>query len=244
MSQQRNHRVSNWLYHTTFFTRFYGRMAGQFGLDVLWDELQMNFLNNIPDGGTILELGAGPGLFALRILESRPSLKIIVTDYSPNMIELAMTNLEKAARENVTIQDNKDQLQYIQANAMNLTQFSDRKINGVYSMGAAKHFPDPVQCLNQTKDILTDKGIAYFADFCSDGKYSGTKEVVSKLNVSAFSSTILRPLFYFGLKKEAPTASEVKSWGAEVSKNCEVDIHFSFDGLVFVVLLQKAEDGI
>ena len=193
MKQQRNHRISDWLYHTTFFTRFYGRMAGRFAVEVLWDDFHKNFLSRVPAGGTILEVGAGPGLLALRILKSRPSMKIIVTDFSPNMLELAKANLAKASRENNEIAAHKAQLECVQANAMDLSQFVNCKIDGVYSMGAAKHFPDPVVCLNQARGVLADRGVMYFVDSCADGKYSGTKEIVAKLNISPITGIFFTP---------------------------------------------------
>ncbi len=73
----------------------------------------------------------------------------------------------------------KAQLEYVQANAMDLAKFADRKVDGVYSMGAAKHFPEPLDCLYQANNVLADGGIMYFADSCADGKYSGTKEIVA-----------------------------------------------------------------
>ena len=146
-------QVSDWLYHTTLFARFYGRIAGRFAVEVLWDDFHKNFPSRVPDGGTILEVVAGPGLLALKILKNCPNMNIIVTDYSPNMLDLARANLAKATRENNVIAAHKAQLEYVQVNAMDLSQFVSCKIDGVYSMGAAKHFPEPVSCLNQAQGV-------------------------------------------------------------------------------------------
>lgn len=58
MAQKRIHRLSDWLYHSSIFNRLYGRMAGRFAADVLWDEFQTSFLSRIPDGGTLLNVHA------------------------------------------------------------------------------------------------------------------------------------------------------------------------------------------
>ena len=241
MTQQRNHRISDWLYHTNLFARFYGRMAGRFAVDILWDDFHNNFLSRVPDGGTILEVGAGPGLLALKILKNLPTVNLIVTDYSPNMLDLARANLEKATRENNVIAAHKAQLEYLQANAMDLSQFVGCKIDGVYSMGAAKHFPDPVVCLNQAQGVLADRGVMYFADSCADGKYSGTKEIVTKLNLSPIASIFLRPIIHFGLKRESPSATEVKSWQNGFSCDGELKVDFSLSGSIFKLMYQKNE---
>ena len=216
-------------------------MAGRFSVEVLWDEFQTTFLNQIPNGGTLLEIGAGPGLLALRILESRPSLRIIVTDYSSYMLDLARANCEKAANENSDIAKLRDQLEYVVANAMDLSAFSDRKIDGIYSMGAAKHFPDPLNCLYQARSVLTDGGVMYFTDSCSDGAFSGTRAIVAKLHLSPVASFLLRPIIHVGLKKEAPSASEVQSWGTEFGAGNELDIRFSLGGSIFSLMYQKNE---
>ncbi len=239
MSRQRNHHLSNWLYHTTFFTRFYERMAGRFSIDVLWDDFQIKFLNQIPNGGTLLEIGAGPGLLALQILESRPNLKIFVTDYSPEMLNLARANLMKASRSNREIAIRKAQLEYVQADAMDLSEFADRKIDGVYSMGAIKHFPEPLVCLKQASNILSNNGIMYFSDSCADGKYSGTKEIVAKLRLSPIASTLLCPVIHLGLKRESPSAAEVRSWVSDFGNGSMLNVDFSWGGSTFTLTYQK-----
>lgn len=240
MSQQRNHRISDWLYHTTFFTRLYGSVAGRFAMEVLWDEFQTNFLSQIPDGGTLLEVGAGPGLLALQILENYPSLNIIVTDYSSHMIDLAKANLEKVASDNSDIAKRKNQLEYVQANAMDLSEFCDHKIDGIYSMGAVKHFPEPVNCLHQARKILAGGGIMYFADACSDGTFSGTSAIAAKLNLSPVARSLLTPIIHAALKRESPPASEVKSWCTDFGNGSELDVRFSLGGSMFTLMYQKS----
>lgn len=125
-------------------------------MDVLWNDFLATFLRQILDGGTLLEIGAGPGFLAIRILENRPDLKIIVTDYSPKMIELAKGNLAKVSHKNDNFSVRPEQVEFAQANAMNLSNFANCKIDGIYSMGAIKHFPKPLNCLYQARNVLSD----------------------------------------------------------------------------------------
>ena len=214
-------------------------MAGRFA-NVLWGNFLTNFLNKIPDGGTILEIGAGPGLQAIKILEHRPDLKIIVTDFSPKMLELAKDNLNKAAKNNKKIAATGHQLEFVQANAIDLSQFINREIDGVYSMGAIKHFGEPLKCLYQAKNIVSRHGVLYFTDFCSDGKYSGVKEIAENLNLSPLMSRLMSPIIYIGIKREAPSRSEVMSWTREFADGSELKAHFNLVGLIIILTYQNA----
>jgi ubiquinone/menaquinone biosynthesis C-methylase UbiE len=216
-------------------------MAGRFAVDVLWDGFLAKFLSRIPDGGTLLEVGAGPGLLAAGIIENRPSLKIIVTDYSPQMLDLARANLAKISHKNDDISERPDQVEFAQANAMDLSDFAHRKIEGIYSMGAIKHFPEPLHCLYQASTVLSDGGIMYFADSCSDGTYSGTKAIIAKLNLPSIASLLLRPILHLGLKREAPSAHEVKSWVSDFGDGGEIEVAFSMGGSMFRLMYQKNE---
>ena len=237
MTRQRNHHISQLLYHNITFVRFYERMAGRFA-NILWDNFLNNFLKKIPDGATLLEIGAGPGIQAIRILERRPNLKIIVTDFSPKMLELAKANLDKAIKNSNNIGAISHQLEFVQANAIDLSQFSNRKIDGVYSMGAIKHFSEPLKCLNQAKNIISQHGVMYFTDFCSDGKYSGVKEIVANLNLSPLMSRLMSPIIYIGIKREAPSHAEVMSWTREFGDGTELKAQFYAGGFIFTLTNQ------
>jgi ubiquinone/menaquinone biosynthesis C-methylase UbiE len=241
MANRRSHSLSKWLYHNRTFTRFYGRMAGRFAVDIVWDDFYADFLRKIPDASTLLEIGAGPGIQAIEILETRPDLKIIVSDFSPKMLELARGNVAEASRENEKIAEREGQLEFVQANAMDLSAFQDRQIDGIYSMGAIKHFPDPLKGLRQAEQVLAGGGIMYFTDSCADGEYSGTTEIVSNLNLTPAVRHLLRPLIHLGLKRESPSSSEVKSWSAEFRSDGGLEVKFSAGGSIFALVYQKPE---
>ena len=235
----RSHRISTWLYRSKTFTRLYGRIAGGMAVNILWDDFVANFLSRVPDGATLLEIGAGPGILAIKVLENRPDVRIVVTDVSPGMLGLAKENLLKASRDNVDIAKRMDHLEYVLANAMDLSQFANRAIDGIYSMGAIKHFPDPVRCLSQTEGILAKGGVMYFTDFCADGTSSGIRELVSKLGVPAIMRPLVRRIVHFGIKKEAPSRDEVKSWTNQLQFGKGSQCTFSASGVIFALVYQK-----
>jgi hypothetical protein len=54
--------------------------------------------------------------------------------------------------------------------------------------------------------------------------------------LSPFARFILRPIIHVGLKKESPSASEVKSWGSYYGNGSELDVHFSLGGSMFELM--------
>ena len=241
MANPRNHRLSEWLYHTTMFTRFYEQMAGRFAVDILWDELLATFLSQIPEGGTLLDVGAGPGLVARRILEDRPDLTIIVTDFSPKMLELARANLSRASLESYGIPYHSGQVEVVQANAMDLSQFAHRQIDGIYSTGAIKHFPDPIRGLQEAASLLTAGGILYFTDSCADGTYAGTQAIVDKLTLPPVMKPLVHPIFHFGNQREAPSAAEIRSWSSALEGDGTLKLTFSEGNAMFTLVYRKGQ---
>ena len=241
MSRHISHRISDWLYNTSFFTRFYERIAGRFAIDLIQENFHQTFLTLIPHGGTLLEIGAGPGLLALKILKSRPDIRIIATDYSPRMLELARGNLANASRKNSSVAALRSRIEYMRANAMDLSQFNARPIQGIYSMGAAKHFPDPVTCLHQMYNVLQARGRLYIMDSCMSGSYAGTGKIMTKLNISPIAAFFLQPLLHVGLNSESPSASEIQSWRYAFSNEDDVKIEFLLGGSIFKLTYHKPQ---
>jgi ubiquinone/menaquinone biosynthesis C-methylase UbiE len=234
--------ISNWLYNRTWFTRLYERMAGRFSAEFIWDDLLARFLDRIPGNATLLEIGAGPGILAAKILKHRPDVHIIVTDYSPAMLDLARTNVEKAISEDTGSSGQTDRAAFAVANAMDLSAFSNQTLDGIYSMGAVKHFPDPLTGILQAKNILNDGGIMYFADSCTDGVLAGVKKIIKQIKLPLILSVFLGPIIYFALKKESPATSVIRSWPDAFGGGI-LNVDFFLDNSIFTLLYQKKERG-
>ena len=60
----------------------------------IYNESYDFFCNALPTlSSSLLEIGCGPGNITKYIIEKNPSLQILATDVSPNMIELAKENV-------------------------------------------------------------------------------------------------------------------------------------------------------
>ncbi len=86
MENQSSDKFAQWLYQTKTFTSFYGQGVGKASSVVFWRKLKEDFLHLIPEGGKILEIGSGPGLQAMKILQHRRDVEIIASDFSSEMI--------------------------------------------------------------------------------------------------------------------------------------------------------------
>ncbi|NUY80006.1 class I SAM-dependent methyltransferase [Flavobacterium sp. MAH-1] len=62
----------------------------------LYDDSYDAFLSNLKPNAHVLEVGCGPGNITRYLLEKRPDLNLLATDFAPNMIELAQANNPKA----------------------------------------------------------------------------------------------------------------------------------------------------
>jgi SAM-dependent methyltransferase len=207
-------------------------MAGRFSAHFFWNDLRARFLDRVPQNATLLEIGAGPGNMAAKILEHRSDIKIIVTDYSPKMLDLARANVAKIAPERA---------EFARANAMDLTSFSDSTIEGIYSLGAVKHFPDPLEGMLQAKGILADGGIMYFTDSCQDGMVSGMKKIIKQIKLPLILSVLLGPLIYLGLKRESPSITDIVSWPDAFGGGGILDVQFFLDNSIFTLIYQKKD---
>lgn len=62
----------------------------------MYDDTYDAFLAGLQTSARLLELGCGPGNITRYLLEKRPDLQILATDFSPKMIELAKSNVPDA----------------------------------------------------------------------------------------------------------------------------------------------------
>ena len=241
MAPRRNHSISTRLYQSRVFTHFYERIAGRYSAELTWKGLTNDFLSSIPTGSTILEIGAGPGLIALKVIEQRPDLTVIVSDFSQEMLQLARENLKEhlecfiQGQPNVKMQKH---LEFVQANAMNLSQFQGRAINGIYTLGAIKHFPDPYKGLDQCVGILSPSGVLYFADFCADGTYAGTQDIIKHVQLPSILKFLMAPFLHLANKREAPSGQEVENWNCYLQSRGKSRIEYSTGRTMFSLIFE------
>ncbi|MDJ0635400.1 MAG: class I SAM-dependent methyltransferase [Xenococcaceae cyanobacterium MO_188.B29] len=239
MKHNGSHNFISRLYQTKVFTSIYDRIAGEFSSAFLWDELTKKFLDYIPTGGTILEIGAGSGLLAIKILQYRPDLSVIASDFSSQMLSLAKKNYQERICKDEQLIKVQSQLRFVQADVMDLSQFTGENIDGIYSLGAIKHFPEPLHGLRQCIGILKTGGQMFFTDFAAEGSLSGTRKVAKHLRIPVLIKFVVIPLFHFAIKRKAVTNEDVQMWKNELEKSGDSVLEYSPGNSMFTLIFKK-----
>lgn len=239
MKTQFNQKLET-LHHDKTFTSFYERVAGNASSVVFWDKLQNDFLNFIPEGGKILEIGSGPGFQALKIHQHRPDVEIIVSDFSDKMVSLGKKNYQAMISRNENIKRFKSNISFVQADAMDLSQFGSEKFDGIYSLTAIKHFPNPIHGLYESIKILKPGGRMFFSDFFAEASLVATKNFAKYVvRVPDFIQPIIVPLSYFVTKNKAPHKADIENWKKKLSSKGFCHSEYLHEYPFFILKLEK-----
>ncbi|WP_062107417.1 class I SAM-dependent methyltransferase [Bacillus niameyensis] len=114
-------------------------------------------INLTPKGSSILELGAGSGLFSQKIIDTERFSKIFVTDGAEAMLEIAKNQLSVQS----TI-INFDKLDFTQPSWHE--RYSKRQISAVTSSMAIHHAEDKKAVFKEIYNVLLPGGAFVFAD--------------------------------------------------------------------------------
>lgn len=127
----------------------------------------------------VLEIGCGPGMICKYLLRQRPDLKILGTDFAPNMIALAKKHNPEA------------EFKVLDARQI---KSLDRKFDAIISGFCLPYLnPEEVQALiADLKDMLEPKGTLYLSFVPGDPQRSGMMT----------GSSGDRTLFYFHAQEE------------------------------------------
>lgn len=106
-------------------------------------------------GGSVLEVGSGPGRLAVKIAETSPDLRVTGLDISPDMVEMANALATRAGvADRVTFQ----------LGDVAALPFPDASFDAVVSTFSFHHWPDRAGGLTQIYRVLRPGGIARIYD--------------------------------------------------------------------------------
>jgi ubiquinone/menaquinone biosynthesis C-methylase UbiE len=106
-------------------------------------------------GGTILDLGTGPGYLPVEIVKRSPAINVIGVDLSRKLIEMARSNAVKAGLT--------ERLTFQAGNAGRL-EFADSSFDMVISTGMLHSLKEPVDVLQEIYRVLKTDGEAWIFD--------------------------------------------------------------------------------
>ncbi len=110
-------------------------------------------------GGSILDVGTGPGWLLLKLHQFSPRLRLTGVDASPSMVAIAQKNLARAGLSEV--------IAVKEGEASNMP-FADSSFDMVVSTGSIHHWKDPKACLDSVYRVLKHGGHAFMYDLVSD----------------------------------------------------------------------------
>lgn len=132
------------------------------------------FFKDIPDGGTIVDLGCGSGQDVLNMsrMFNNDKLGFIGIDHDPEMI----------AAGNKAIQ-NESNVKFLVSNVLEIP-LPDTSVDGVRMERLVQHLSDPLTLFKEIQRILKDKGVIVVveSDWNSLSFYNGDSNTTAKLN--------------------------------------------------------------
>ncbi len=214
------HELPQWLYQTKIGSAMYARSIGEATTIIFERKLKEDFLNFIPKGGKILEIGCGSGHQAMKILKDRHDVEIIASDMSSEMISYGQKKYQEMILRDEQLKKVQSNLSFVQADAMDLSQFGSETFDGIYSSGAIKHFPDRIRGLNECIRILKPGGRMFFAEFLAEASLAQTMNLFAK-HVRVPGGFMIKPIISRMIhnkhKTSTPGKADIEKWKKELS---------------------------
>ena len=124
-------------------------------LEPFYERVAEEVVADYPQGGTILEVGSGPGRLAVSLGRMAPGLVVTGVDISPEMVERAAHRAREAGlagRVGFEVGD------------VGALPFAERAFDGVVSTLSLHHWPDPALGLAEIHRVLRPGGEALIYD--------------------------------------------------------------------------------
>ncbi len=145
----------------------------------------------VPEGGSVLELAAGPGYLAIELAKLGQH-RVFGLDISESFVRIAAEN---ARAEGVSIE-------FRQGNASQMT-YADESFDFVVCRAAFKNFADPIGALNEIYRVLKPGGKASVFDLRRESSREDIKALVESMNLSRTNALWTTLTFRFFLLKNA-----------------------------------------
>lgn len=128
-----------------------------------------DFLKEVPQGGTILEVAPGHGVMGLLAAETRPDIKLRGFDISPPAVAVSNRFLD--------VSGHRDRVSFAVKDVLNLEGSGDMgTYQGIISAMLAEHLQDPRPLFEMMARHLTDDGIIFFSTALESAQRDHTYE--------------------------------------------------------------------
>ncbi len=124
-------------------------------MDLSWAKEQRWLeLQGLKDGGSILEVGCGPGFITERLLEKYPTSRVTATDVNEDFIRYAQEYLNVETRDRIQVQ---------QDNILE-SELPDNHFDFVLVRLVFQHVSDPLQAAREIHRVLKPGGKVFIVD--------------------------------------------------------------------------------
>jgi len=130
------------------YSNYLSEIALHHSIPVMDGEIK-KFLNNIPKGGLILDIGGCWGWHWRNINETRPDVTVVILDLVRENLLHAKLILKDKINNNIFL---------VHGNAC-MMEFDDEIFDGIWSVQATQHIPNFEICCKEIYRILKHKGI-------------------------------------------------------------------------------------
>jgi ubiquinone/menaquinone biosynthesis C-methylase UbiE len=177
-------------------------------------ELAQQTANQVPSGGSVLEVAPGPGYLAIELAKFG-DFKITGLDISKTFVDIARANAAKAGV----------RVDFQHGNASDMP-FSDESFDFLVCCAAFKNFTEPQRALEEMYRVLKPGGKALIVDLRKDAPMESINQAIKEMKVSAINGLITSFTFRFMLLKRAYTRagfeqliSATKFKGVQIREN-------------------------
>lgn len=216
---------------TSRYNRFeawaYDRSTAPALADWVRENVLESVLDEVPDSGSVLDVGCGGGQVALALEEMRPDLSVVGLDLSRDLIRWAVDRAEGAG----------DSISFLRGDALGLP-FRTNTFDLVLSVGSLKHWPDREKGIGECVRVLKPDGLLRVLEADRDTTWSEAWTFSGRLNVPFFARPMFSPYFKTVVAGGSLTLGETR----KVLSAVDLD-RYEVDSLEEIPLLQVRGRG-
>jgi ubiquinone/menaquinone biosynthesis C-methylase UbiE len=181
-------------------------------------KLARRVANQLPHGGSVLDLAPGPGYFSIELAKIGP--------YSVTGLDISRTFVEMARKRAV---EGGVRVDFRQGSASRMP-FGDDTFDFLACRAAFKNFGEPVRALQEMCRVLKPGGCGLIIDLRRDASPESISHAVDGMGLSAINRIVTKLTFRLMLLKTAYTRAQFEHMLAQASFRSvdiqEVDIGF------------------
>ncbi|OSC41146.1 class I SAM-dependent methyltransferase [Mycobacterium decipiens] len=186
------------------------------------------FLQHLPQGSHILDVGSGGGLFTNYIADQRPDLNIIGIDLSEPQLKRASKRMRAYA----------DRVKFQQGDATKL-DFADRSFDGVISYGSIKHWTSREAGFAECVRVLKSAGPLLVTDADRSATFEDAKDFIKHYKAPRLFDTVNLALFHTWIAGRSIDLDDARTLASKVELD-DVDVGRIPDSPLIMISARRA----